>query len=288
MRQVTFEPTSVTALDVHEYGDGQGPQVLITAGVHGDEQTGIHAARLLLKVLENQPVHGRVKLIPVCNPAAFRNRTRRSPYDQVDLNRVFPGSLVGSPTLQLAHRLWIEAQGMDYLVDLHCAGVGSTPYALGVYEEFPAVRAVADALGVPVAVQSGGTRGQFFVEACHAGTKAVIIELPGGQPGGSVDLQAAELARDAVLNLLRRAGVVDGEPASRPVAFVGSIQEIPVPAPGFFSPTASVGDRVAEGDVLGEFDGRLVVAPCAGVIISLGLPRYCFAGERLAGVAPLA
>lgn len=286
MRQVTFEPTSVTALEIFEFGAGDGPDVLITAAVHGDEQTATHAARLLMKALESQPIHGRVRVIPVCNPASYRNRSRRSPFDQVDMNRIFPGSPSGSPTMQLADRLWAEAQSADYIVDLHCAGWGCTPYTLAVYEEFPAMRTIAEALGIPVVIQSGGTRGQLFVEACHTGKQALIIELPGGQPGGTIHLEAAALAEQALINLLRTLKVIEGAPVSSGVTFYGKIREVAAPAPGLFVPAVEPGARVEEGTVLGSFEGDPVRAPLAGVITSVSLPRYCFAGEWLAGVAP--
>ncbi|MFO7172163.1 MAG: succinylglutamate desuccinylase/aspartoacylase family protein [Bacillota bacterium] len=287
MRQVTFEPTSVTAFDLYEFGDGRGPVVMITAGIHGDEQTAIHAARLLVQRLGEEPVHGKVKVVPVANPASFRNRTRTSPFDQLDLNRVFPGSPAGSQTLQLAHRLWEEAQEAEYIVDLHCAGWGSVPYTLALYQEFPAMREVAIALGIPVVVQSNGTRGQLFVEACHAGRKALIIELPGGQPGGFVDVAAAQMACEAVQNLLRFIGVLEGEPTRSDVVFYGRIQVLEAPGPGLFLPSVRPGAVVDEGTVLGHFEGEPVRAPFAGVAVSVSLPRYCFAGERMVGIAPL-
>lgn len=286
MRQVTFEPTSVTALELFEFGAGDGPDVLITAAVHGDEQTATHAARLLMKTLESQPVHGRVRVIPVCNPAAYRNRSRRSPFDELDMNRIFPGSPTGSPTMQLADRLWAEAQSADYIVDLHCAGWGATPYTLAVYEEFPVMRAIAEALGIPVVIQSGGTRGQLFVEACHAGKRALIIELPGGQPGGTIHLEAAAQAERSLVNLLRTLKVLDGAPTPSEVTFYGKIREVAAPGPGLFVPAVEPGSRVEEGAVLGSFEGAPVRAPHAGVVTSISLPRYCFAGEWLAGVAP--
>lgn len=288
MRQVTFEPTNVTAFDLYQFGDGQGPTVLITAGVHGDEQTAIHAARLLLQTLESEQVHGTVKVIPVANPASFRNRTRRSPFDQLDMNRIFPGSPTGSPTMQLADRLWAEAQDADCLIDLHCAGLGSAPYTLALYEEFPVMRAWAEALGIPVVIQSGGTRGQLFAEACHAGKKALIIELPGGQPGGCIDLPAATMAQGAVTNLLRSLKVLDGQPASSKVSFFGKIKVIAAPGPGLFLPAIKPGSVVEEGTTLGTFEGEPVKAPFAGVAINVSLARYCFAGERLVGIAPQA
>lgn len=289
MRQVTFEPTSVTAFDVYEFGDGQGPTVLVTAGVHGDEQTAIHTARLLLERLAEQPVHGRVKVIPVVNPASYRNRTRRSPFDQLDMNRIFPGNPSGSPTMQLAARLWAEAQGVDYLVDLHCAGSGSAPYTLALYEEFPAMRQLAQTLGIPVVIQSGGARGQLFTEACHAGQKALIIELPGGQPGGCIDLPAATMARQGVENLLRSLDVLEGDSSSAraEVTFYGKIHTLEAPGPGLFLPVVTAGSVVDEGTVLGSIEGAPVRAPFAGVAINVSLPRYCFAGERMIGIAPL-
>lgn len=66
-----------------------GPTLLFQAGIHGDEVAGVHALQELLE--ENiRPTRGRLILIPVMNPPAYRARQRCAP-GGLDLNRCFPG-----------------------------------------------------------------------------------------------------------------------------------------------------------------------------------------------------
>lgn len=71
-----------------------GPTALIQAGIHGDEIAGVHA---LEELLEDglAPVRGRLLVIPVMNPPAYRARLRAAP-GGLDLNRCFPGDM-GAP-----------------------------------------------------------------------------------------------------------------------------------------------------------------------------------------------
>ncbi|MEQ1508707.1 MAG: succinylglutamate desuccinylase/aspartoacylase family protein, partial [Myxococcota bacterium] len=66
-----------------------GPTALIQAGIHGDEIAGVHALQELLEQ-GLRPAAGRLIVIPVMNPPAYRLRKRFVP-DGHDLNRVFPG-----------------------------------------------------------------------------------------------------------------------------------------------------------------------------------------------------
>ena len=80
-----------------------GPTAIVQAGIHGDEIAGVHALQELLEegVLIDR---GRVLIIPVMNPAAYRRRTRARE-GGADLNRCFPGD-PDSPIAEerLAHR----------------------------------------------------------------------------------------------------------------------------------------------------------------------------------------
>lgn len=75
-------------------GPVSGPTVLVQAGIHGDEIAGVHALEELLEE-GLAPKAGRLVVIPVMNPAAFRIR-QRTRAGGLDLNRVFPGD-AGSP-----------------------------------------------------------------------------------------------------------------------------------------------------------------------------------------------
>ncbi|HET6583993.1 MAG TPA: succinylglutamate desuccinylase/aspartoacylase family protein [Nannocystaceae bacterium] len=81
-----FSPTlALHVLDAPE----PGPTALVQAGIHGDEVAGVHA---LAEMLEQglRPTHGRLIVVPVMNPPAYRARERKAP-GGLDLNRCFPG-----------------------------------------------------------------------------------------------------------------------------------------------------------------------------------------------------
>lgn len=81
-----FSPT----LPLHVFeAERAGPTAIIQAGIHGDEIAGVHALQELLEE-ELRPTHGRLVVIPVMNPPAYRARQRMAP-GGLDLNRCFPG-----------------------------------------------------------------------------------------------------------------------------------------------------------------------------------------------------
>jgi hypothetical protein len=82
-----FSPT----LPLHVFdADRPGPTALVQAGIHGDEVAGVHALAELLEEDALRPTHGRIIVVPVMNPPAYRARERKAP-GGLDLNRCFPG-----------------------------------------------------------------------------------------------------------------------------------------------------------------------------------------------------
>ncbi|MCA9651523.1 MAG: succinylglutamate desuccinylase/aspartoacylase family protein [Myxococcales bacterium] len=102
-----FSPT----LPLHVFdAERPGPTALIQAGIHGDEVAGVHALQELLEE-GFRPTHGRLIVVPVMNPPAYRARRRMAP-GGLDLNRCFPGD-ADSPERErrLARRF------MDLVID---------------------------------------------------------------------------------------------------------------------------------------------------------------------------
>jgi murein tripeptide amidase MpaA len=80
-----------------------GPTAVIQAGIHGNEIAGVHALQELLEE-GFAPARGRLLVIPIMNPAAYRARQRTCP-GGLDLNRCFPGDAeADEPERRLAHR----------------------------------------------------------------------------------------------------------------------------------------------------------------------------------------
>ncbi len=270
------------------YGEGS-PKVFFTGGIHGGESTGIYVAQRVMKFIEENGLQqGTVKVLPIANPTAFRRLQRTSPYDELDMNRIFPGREGSAPTLEVANVIWKEALDQDYIVDLHCCGVHGASYTLAVYNEFDYAKDLASMLSIPRIIESGGTRGQLFVNACEKGIPAVIIELPGGGQGGVIDLDAAEECYQALINLLRQFGMVAGEAVKPTPAFYGKLQPVQSKIAGAFLPAVKVGEPIEEGQVLGTVNGKPVLSPVTGTSTAVRPASYVFKGNSLANVAPLA
>jgi len=144
-------------IPVHVFqSDVAGPTALIQGGIHGDEIAGVHA---LQEWLEQgvSIARGRLLVIPIMNPGAYRARERRAA-GGLDLNRCFPGD-ASAPEREsrLARRFMdlVEDEQPALMATLHesikrfhpdvPASFGQT-LVYGVEPMPPIVGAVVDAL----------------------------------------------------------------------------------------------------------------------------------------------
>lgn len=98
-----FSPT----LPLHVFDAPEpGPTALVQAAIHGDEIAGAHALAELLED-ELRPTHGRLIVVPVMNPPAYRARERKAP-GGLDLNRCFPGDANGEAREQRLARRFMD------------------------------------------------------------------------------------------------------------------------------------------------------------------------------------
>ncbi|AZR72994.1 hypothetical protein BBF96_06045 [Anoxybacter fermentans] len=274
-------------LTFHVFGEGT-PQVFFTGGIHGGEATGIYVAHKVISFLEeNQLLKGSVKVLPISNPTAFRRLKRTSPYDEQDLNRIFPGSRDSGPSQAVANMIWEEAQNVDYIVDLHCCGLWGSSYTLALWQEYDFAKELAGMLSIPRVIESWGANGQLFVEACKKGIPAVIIELPGGGEDGVINLEAAEECYQSLINLLRHLGMIKGKNVKPEPTFYGKLQPVKTDLDGVFIPAVKPGDEIKNGDLLGRIGEKDILAPVDGVAIMVRPASYVFKGMPVASVAPL-
>lgn len=278
MRTVTVEENGVlTAFDVHSFGgETDAPRVMVTAGIHGDEVTGVYAAQLLIGHLKAHALlRGGVRVIPAVNRTAMRCMQRRSPFDGADLNRIFPGDAQGSLSGRLAHAVWGETQDAELLVDLHCCSQHGLPYILALHGESEKAKALCSRITLPRCIQSQGSAGQLFVESTRRrGQAACIIELPSGTGDGALNLPAAKECLAALLDLLRAAGMLAGPVEGRAPAFYGPLFDMDCPRPGLWLPAAQRGDALEAGRIIGRLDGAPVLSPAAGMAMSVRPASY--------------
>src|SRR5262249_49742237 len=107
----------------------EGRGLVAFGSTHGNEYEGPTAIKTVMHEIELANVDGRIILIPVLNPEAFRTGTRDSVgADNVNLNRAFVDGAGTQPALaKITHRIadfvrkWIWPQ-VHVVLDLHSGG----------------------------------------------------------------------------------------------------------------------------------------------------------------------
>lgn len=194
---------------------GDGPTVLLTAGNHGDEYEGQVILHRLMQVLTPDAVTGRVILIPALNTPAVTARTRVSPLDGGNMNRIFPGGTASGPTAAIAS--FVDAHLLpraDAVLDFHSGGTVASYVDCGYLCLGPdaALNAanleLADVFGAPFTVicPIDGTGGDFDTAAHMRGTRFLSCEL-GGM--GTVSLDSFETGWNGTLRILQHLGCVE-------------------------------------------------------------------------------
>ena len=103
------------------FGDGNGPKVMITAGVHGNELPSQIAVMKLINYLYGTSIKGTVYVVPFVAPSSTAQNTRL--WNGQNLNSI--ANVAGTPTnqiLNLAKQLQVNALG-----DFHSTQPGGVP-----------------------------------------------------------------------------------------------------------------------------------------------------------------
>lgn len=107
-------------LPVGIIGTGSPPFISITALIHGDETAGLLALyNFIEEYIPNFQFQGTIRLIPVANPLGAFTRTRTSPFDLLDMNRVGAGDPTGQVTERLANMLHEQVRGSALVINFH-------------------------------------------------------------------------------------------------------------------------------------------------------------------------
>ncbi|QDU79305.1 Succinylglutamate desuccinylase / Aspartoacylase family protein [Polystyrenella longa] len=188
----------------------EGPTLLLTAALHGDEINGTGAIHRLMQDEDIKLISGAVIFVPVLNMLAFDRHSRYLP-DRRDLNRSFPGSANGSLAGRMARTIFDELiTRADYGIDLHTASVRRTNYP-NVRGDLtnPKVKKLAKAFGCEIIMNGKGPKGALRREACIAGCPTIIME--GGEVW-KVEPGIVDAAVRGIENVLRTFKMVEGEP----------------------------------------------------------------------------
>ncbi len=228
-----------------------GPIVMFSGGLHGDEVNGIEIVR---RIVENKhirkPICGTVIAMPIINVYGFLNFSRDVP-DGKDVNRSFPGNPDGSLASFLAYTLTNRILPLiDFGVDFHTGGASRTnfPQIRHAKEDLCAAK-VAEDFAAPFTLYSNPVDGSIRQTAAKMGKSIVVYE---GGESLRFDEKAIQEGYNGALRLLKSVGMIRIAPKP-PVhrVLLKSSSWVRADTSGLFHAIKTSGEKVAKGEVIG-------------------------------------
>jgi predicted deacylase len=258
-----------------------GPTLWVQAAIHGGEIGGTLGLVQAIRSIDLADLSGTIVAVLAANPLAFRAQTRNSPQDGENMNRLFPGTLDGTITRQMAQRLMTAAtETADIVVDLHSGGIECFVPFYGLYFQMESDASrlagkLASAVGGEAvwAARDEWLSGAMIVQLTKLGIPALIVECGGGLAHRE-DIDRFALS---VINVAKAAGLILGDPVMPArQKLIGSCELVFTSAGGFFVPDCAAGDSVAAGASLGRVldiygaEQERIVAGKPGYIAAIG------------------
>lgn len=266
-----------------------GPVVLFTAGLHGDEINGVEIVRQIIVRKINKPKKGTIVCIPVINIFGFVNKSREFP-DGRDLNRVFPGSKTGSLAGRFAYAILNEIiPHIDYCIDFHAGGACrfNAPQ-IRIVPGNAELKELADVFNAPFTLYSKNITGSFRNACGKLGVKMLLFE-----GGKSLDINN-DITQEGVQGakrFLRHFGMLNPkkqvEEADAPSIYIERSGWVRAKHSGLFQSRTTIGKFVIRGEIIacitdpfGKFEHK-VKAPNAGYIINANDAPIVYEGDAI-------
>ena len=267
----------------------EGPTVLLTAGLHGDEINGVEIVRQIITQGINKPKIGTIICIPVINVFGFLNLKREFP-DGRDLNRVFPGSKTGSLASRFAYYLLQEIMPhVDYAIDFHAGGASrfNAPQ-VRIVPDNKELKSLADVFNAPFGLFSKNIQGSFRNSCTKLGVKMLLFE-----GGKSIDINDAITKEgvDGTKRILFSLGMLNARkristPENKTM-YIEKSNWIRAKYSGMFHGLTKVGTYVEKSQILatisdpyGKVEHKLK-APNSGYIINVNDSPVVYVGDAI-------
>ena len=266
-----------------------GPVVLLSAGIHGDEINGVEVIRQIIIQKINKPKTGTIICIPIVNMFGFVNKSREFP-DGRDLNRVFPGSKKGSLASRFAHHIVTEfLPVVNFAVDFHAGGASrfNAPQ-VRITSGNEELKKLADVFDAPFTLYSKNILGSFRSAAEKLKVKMLLFE--GGKSLDINDTIAVEGVNGTkrllqYLNMLDDKQVVKQQNSK--TIYINKSGWIRAKCSGLLHDYNMIGQFVKKGTVVaiitdpfGKFEQK-VKAPNDGFIINANHSPIVYEGDAI-------
>lgn len=266
-----------------------GPVVLFSAGLHGDEINGIEIVRQIIVRKINKPKTGTIICIPIINVFGFVNKSREFP-DGRDLNRVFPGSKNGSLASRFAHYLIKEIiPNVDYCIDFHAGGASRfNASQIRIVPNNKELKTLAGIFNAPFTLYSKNITGSFRSSCTKLGVKMLLFE-----GGKSMDINntITQEAVDGAKRILLHLGMLNTKKKTKQAllesVYIEKSSWVRAKYSGLFHRKIEIGEFVTKNEIIacitdpfGKFE-HTVKAPNSGYIINSNDAPIVYQGDAI-------
>jgi uncharacterized protein len=271
-------------------GRSAGPNIWLSAAIHGDELNGIQIIRRVLKEIDAKALRGAIIAVPIVNPLGFITHSRYLP-DRRDLNRSFPGSTRGSTAARLAH-LFMEqvVAHCSVGIDLHTATNHriNHPQIRGNLDD-PATLELARAFGAPFSIHARVRDGSLRQAAAERDNTVLVYEA--GQ-AHRFETNPIESGVTGVMRALRHMGMIDARlPRAEPTRLIRRTRWVRARRGGIVEIEVSLGEHVEKGQPIASIADAFGMRPTqvraseTGWVIAQSMRPLVNAGDSLIHIA---
>jgi predicted deacylase len=281
------------SMPVHVFhGKKDGPAMFVSAAIHGDELNGVEIIRRLVSLKRLSRLRGTLYAIPVVNIYGFMGNARYLP-DRRDLNRFFPGKSGGSLASELAQVFFEEViTRCTHGVDLHTGSNHriNLPHLRGKMTD-PEVRAMAEAFGAPLALDTPGVDGSLRQAAEKHGVKTVLYEAGEALRFDEFSIRAGLRGMVALMEQLKMLPPARKRRERLGLQVAYERTWFRTPESGFFRLKAKLGQRVKKGEVIGTVNNPFgnqsleLHSPSDGIVIGHQTQPSVYKGDAIMHIA---
>ncbi len=273
-------------------GRQDGPRLMVSAAVHGDEINGVEIIRRLLNLKILDRIRGALVAVPVVNVYGFINQSRYLP-DRRDLNRSFPGSESGSLAARLAHTFINDiVDNCTHGIDLHTGAIHRENLPqIRAYLDSEEIKRMAQAFTTPVVLHSNLVDGSMRQALYDRGFPIIVYEAGEALRFNEVAIRAGV---QGIVSVMRELGMLPrqrrkGKKYEPLVARYSSW--VRAPQSGILRMVTPLGAQVDKGQLLGVISDPFgereepVEAPVSGIVIGRVNIPLANEGEALFHIA---
>lgn len=251
-----------------EQGSINAGRIAIVTGTHGDELEGQYVCYELQRRINEHPefLLGTVDVYPALNPLGVDSIERGIPHFDLDMNRIFPGSLDSTSPEFIARGVVDDLSGADLVIDIHASNI--------FLRELPQIRVAetsAEKL-LPLALKcnidyiwmhaSSTVLESTLAHSLNStGTPTLVVEMGVGM---RITRNYGEQLVDGIIAVMCHLGLWGGprpQTLSPIVSTDGAVSFINAAKPGIFLPAREHTDYLKKGDLVGT-----VLDPLSGTI----------------------